>query len=442
MSGPSRARRAMVVSAAVVAAVVVGGVPAPAGVQHSVVVGETPTTATPRVADGTVRAIAQVGSRVFLGGDFTSATSRGSTTAVARRSILAFDAATGVIDAGFAPALDGEVRQIIPGPAGSVYVAGNFRTVNGVSTRVARLNAATGAIVPGWRPASMNGATSTVTLSGSTVYVGGSFTTVGGLARGGLVALDAGTGAVQPWFAVSVAGRHGTGSAVSATGVRRVDVSPDGRQLVVIGNFTSVTDSVGTVDRDQVMLLDVAPGVSVLVDRDWRTLAYTAQCHNWSFSSTVRDVQYSPDGSYFVIVTTGGGRGTNTDGSKGLCDAAARWESAGVGSNVRPTWVGYTGGDSLWSVAVTGAAVYVGGHQRWMNNDHGVTINYASAGAVPRPGVAALDPVSGVPLRWNPGRNPRGAGAYAILATPSTLYVGSDTEWIGNYRYRRERIAA
>ncbi|MGL5859209.1 MAG: hypothetical protein ACRC35_12555, partial [Angustibacter sp.] len=46
------------------------------------------------------------------------------------------------------------------------------------------------------------------------------------------------------------------------------------------------------------------------------------------------------------------------------------------------------------------------------------------------------------PLRWNPGRNPRGAGAYAILATPSTLYVGSDTEWIGNYRYRRERIAA
>ena len=72
----------------------------------------------------------------------------------------------------------------------------------------------------------------------------------------------------------------------------------------------------------------------------------------------------------------------------------------------------YTGQDSLWSVQVTGTAIYVGGHQRWLNNSNG--FDYAGAGAVPRPGVAALDPVSGVPLSWNPGRNPRGDGAWAL----------------------------
>ena len=39
-----------------------------------------------------------------------------------------------------------------------------------------------------------------------------------------------------------------------------------------------------------------------------------------------------------------------------------------TGSGLEPTWADYTGGDSLTAVAVTGRAIYVGGHQRWMNN--------------------------------------------------------------------------
>ena len=99
----------------------------------------------------------------------------------------------------------------------------------------------------------------------------------------------------------------------------------------------------------------------------------------------------------------------------------------------------YTGNDSFWSVAVTGTAIYLGGHARWINNPNGS--DSPGAGAVARPGIVALDPASGLPLSWNPGRNPRGAGAYALLATAQGLWVGSDTNYIGNYKYKHDEIA-
>ena len=147
----------------------------------------------------------------------------------------------------------------------------------------------------------------------------------------------------------------------------------------------------------------------------------------------MRDVEISPDGSFFVVAATGGPR------SGTLCDTAARFETYAVGTALTPTWTDTSGGDTLWGVEITRAAVYIGGHDRWMNNPSGS--DRAGQGAVPRPGLSALDPQNGIPLKWNPGRNPRGEAAYEIYETDAGLWVVSDTDWIGDRRYQRPRIA-
>jgi Malectin domain len=401
---------------------------------QSTVVSAVPATNTPDVKNGEVDAIARVGTTTVLGGTFTSVAPHGG-TAVTRTKIVAFNASTGALTS-FNPTITGNVTALAAGPGNTVYVGG-VSNVNGVAMRVALLDLSTGTVVGSWKPAKLNSQTTSLVVAGGRLFVGGNFTLVGKAVQSGLVALDPATGAALPYVNINVAGHHGQGSAVGPVGVKKLDIDPAGTHLVAIGNFTSVTDAGGTSARDQVFRMNLGP-TSATVDTGWNTLQYTAQCFNWAFDSYIRDVQFDPTGSYFVIVATGGS-GSNVDGSNSLCDTAARWETTSSGSNVQPSWVDYTGQDSLWSVAVTGTAVYVGGHQRWLNNSNGY--DYAGAGAVPRPGLAALDPSNGVPLAWNPGRNPRGGGAWSLLATSDGLYVGSDTDWIGNRKYKHQKIA-
>jgi hypothetical protein len=405
------------------------------GITQTSVPAIVPTITTPDVTDGEVETIVKIGNKVIIGGNFTSAAPHGSSTTVPRPNIMAFDATTGAIDNSFVPAVDGEVMALEPGPtANTVYIAGAFSTVNGDTThkKVALLNTTDGSLVGSF---DVQGVTSSVTdlaRFGTRLYLGGNFDSIAGVAHSGLATVNASTGALDPYMNIQLQGNHNwfpgsTGAQAEDGSAQRFDLSPDGTKLAVVGNFKTVD---GT-DHDQVVLINLTgPNAAIA---NWQTNRFDDACASQAFDSWVRDVSFSPDGSYFVVASSGAGFiGT-------LCDSANRWESNATGSLLQPTWIDYTGGDTLHSVAITGPAIYVGGHQRWQNNS--LAGNAAMPGAVGRAGIAALDPLSGLPLKWNPGRNSRGNGARALYATTDGLYIGSDTDYIGNFQYTRKKIA-
>lgn len=387
---------------------------------------EVPSAATPNITGDNVQSIAAVGSRMIIGGPFTTVGT------AARQGLAAFDSTTGAVDSGFNPTVTGSVLRVLPGPVSdTVYVVGNFSVINGTaSKKIALLSTVTGALVPTFTPPAFNGEIDDVKLSNGRLFLGGAFTKVGTVARGGLATLNPTTGAFDPFLGVTLTEHHnntGTG-AQAAVAATNIDVSPDGTKMAVIGNFRKADG----LDRVQAVLIDLT-GPTAVVQTSWNTTGYAPLCSNSAFDTYVRGVAFAPDSSYFVITATGGPHGGT------LCDAAARWETGATGTDVQPTWVNQTGGDTLWAVTVTSSAVFIGGHQRWLNNPTGA--DFANGGAVPRPGLAALDPVSGRPLTWNPGRNPRGVAVFSMLATTKGLWITYNTDFIGNRKYKRQKLA-
>src|SRR5581483_4296226 len=391
------------------------------------VVSANPVDNTPNVLDGMVTAIVPMGSRIVVGGTFSQVQQAGSGQPVlTRQGLFSFDPATGVVDPGFHPSLDvtsaagvdRSVQAMAPSPDGhSVFVGGSFGQLNGSAVnKLLKLDATTGALDPNFHVI-VTSAVKDVAVSGSKVYLAGDFTSVDGQSRGGLAAVDATTGALDPGLNVPFT----VPNQGSAPRVETIAVSPDGRTLVAGGNFRSA----GGQSRVQIAMVDLGTSPATLAN--WQTSAFDVQCSEPGFDSQMRDIDMSPDGSYFVTVSTGG------YDRNGLCDAAARWETSARGSGLQPTWVDRSGGDSSTAADVSGAAVYVGGHMRWLNNNrpNGTSVDaQPGPGAVPREGIAALDPRNGLPLAWNPGRD-RGEGAWALVTTPTGLWVGSDTNTIG-----------
>lgn len=401
---------------------------------HEGPVSTTPVSWTPRVLGGKVSAITQVGNVMIAGGNFSEVAPSSGDPVLNRSNVFAFSAVNGAINTSFAPTITGgTVNAVEPGPIpGTVFVGGNFQGINGVTGKVVLLDIETGQVVSSFTPPSMNGAVNDLQLIGDRLYVGGYFKRVASNDHGGLVALDARTGEREAFLQIDLTENHNytglPGQSRAGVGAKSIAVTPQGDAMAVVGNFRKANG----LERRQMALIDLT-GSSAKLREDWKTNRLAPACFSHAFDTYVRDIDVSPDGDYFVLANTGGPNpGT-------LCDTISRWEVTGSGQDVQPTWFDETGGDTLLSATSSGTAVYTGGHQRWMNNLGGR--DYAAAGAVPRAGIGAVDVGNGVPLSWNPGRNPRGVGAEALLVTESGLWVGSDTEWIGNRSYRRPRLA-
>jgi PKD repeat protein len=147
--------------------------------------------------NGVVWSSVTVGNTVYATGSFTQArppgVAVGGTGSVARSNLLAYDITTGNLITSFNHTLSAQGRRIAASPDGSrVYVGGDFTTVDGQTrNHIAAFNTATGALDPNFKPSVNNIVNAISVAQNGTVYMGGSFTFVNGLARTRLAAVSA-----------------------------------------------------------------------------------------------------------------------------------------------------------------------------------------------------------------------------------------------------------
>lgn len=364
----SRLRYAAVALAATVAATA-GTAPATAA---TATVSASPQAATPGF-DDQVRAIAYRGDTIYLGGEFTTATSGGKR--VSRGYVAAVNAATGALTR-WAPAVNGPVTALaVRGDA--IYLGGSFTTVGGAAHRhLAKVDATTGAVDGSFRH-SVSTAPYALTVSSGRLYAGGSFRTADGAARAGVAAYDLGGNALDPHFHPSVDGT-----------VRGIAVS--GGRAYLGGTFHTVDGAGG---HDRLAAVDATTGA---LDTGFAGDAPYAVHHVTVAGDTVYAALGGPGGR-LVAYRPGG----------------------------KPAWTLTTDGD-LSGVVVLDGVVYGGGHF-----DHACTTARVATsngdcldGNERRQKLLATDP-SGHLLGWAPQANSTiGVTALAASASRHALAAG------------------
>jgi len=384
---------------------------------HPRIVQTAPAGFTPHLAGSGVATYAfeQVGSTMYAGGKFQQVQNSGRNTTYSRSNMFAFNATTGTVSS-FAPSFNAPVWAI-RADGSSLFVGGEFTSVNGTARRgIVKISAATGAVDPTFNANLPSGRVTEIRVVSGRVIIGGTFPKR-------LAALSPTTGADTGYLNLGISGSVGTQA--GPTEVYRFAVDPAGTRLVAVGNMTTV----GGQRRYRAFMLTL--GATSGTVHPWYYQPLDRPCRANSLVDYLRDVDFSPDGSYFAMVSTGW---IPRDGEVGitLCDATARFDT-NASWPYNPKWINYTGGDTLHSVAITGAAVYVQGHQRWLDNPYGN--DFAGPGAVSRPGIGAIDPTTGRALAWNPTKT-RAVGGKELYATADGLWVGSDGKYYNSkYHY-------
>lgn len=296
-------------------------------------------------ANNTVFAIDVEGDRVYIAGAFTRVIDPATGMVVVRSRVAAFDAVSGDLIPSFMPAVDGVVHSIDASADGTVYLGGNFTTVNGqAQARLAAVDP-NGDLIGQWSPVVTSGTVRDLTLIDNALFVAGTFSTVNGSVRGGLAKVNTTTGAVAPWKAVPKGGKPWT-----------IAASPYGDNLIVGGAFTTIAG----VARSSLAAVDL----STAAVSAWNPAKVCDGCELY-------DVAVEGDAVYGAVGGPGG--------------RAVRWS--------------LTTGELLWTikcdgnvqaVGVSNGVVYAGGHfGPWF-------------GGQLRGQLAAVDASTGSVLPWSP----------------------------------------
>ena len=404
---------------------------------HTSLMPQTPRTNTPRISSGEIWDIEVVGNRAFVAGTFTSLTNTtGDRATVAQAGLAAFNLDTGLVDTSFRPTFaGGGVSAVEASPDGTrLYAGGTFSSVNGVDQKkVASLNPVTGVPVTGFK-ANANNEVNALAATDSTLYVGGRFTGINGTPQVGLAAVDGARGSLVPGFDNQISGGLGPNGALT---VQQLKLTHDQRTLVVIHTGRKIAGQ----DRYGVGLVDTVTKQLL----PWRTRLWE---DNLQFVGGIQRAyggDVAPDDSYFVVTSGSGGD------RPPINDTAVAFSFEG-GDQREPLWISRAF-DSIYSVAITEVAVYIGGHFQfnespsapdpWPGLDNvgygtgqGLSAYVLGDAVVRRDHLGALDPQTGKSLEWNPGSNSF-EGNKALEATSRGLLTGGDATTQGGYNVGR-----
>lgn len=352
-----------------------------------------------------VYTLARSGGELLVGGDFSDY------GIIDRPRLAAYDLASGALDLGFAPEPDADVFTVKGSAQGdAVFVGGEFTRIGGEAHRnIAKLRLDNGrAISTFTASASAFVKDLAVHPDGRALYVGGGFEQINGVAMPKLAALDPTTGALQADFQLPLTEPTNDGT---EGGVRALALSPDGRTLVVVGNFRRI----GGQDRPLIAQVDVSRSPATVTG--WRTTLFDQPCSR-GWIGWMRDVDIAPDNSAIYVVTSG-------HFYYPACDTVNAFPMQ-PGGDVRPLWTTKIG-DTLESVAATGDAVYIGGHFRYIETETRTQARFQ---------LAALDPQTGAALNWAPNADGF-RGVVALESEPAGLFLGSDGDTVGGVPHGR-----
>ena len=180
-----------------------------------------------------------VGNTVYVGGEFTNARPFGSPSGVntvARSNMLAYNLTTGALDTSFAPTFNGTIKDMAVTPDKTkMVVVGPFTTVSGQTRNRAVVfnlpanGSPSGISISNTVVPNINGMTTSVSASNTQIWFGGWFSAINSDARNRVGAVSATNGSLLPVKIIVDDGQLNT-----------LVLSPDGSQVVLGGNFSTV----------------------------------------------------------------------------------------------------------------------------------------------------------------------------------------------------------
>ena len=225
------------------------------------------------------------------------------------------------------PAADGQ----------SVYVAGSFTSAAGQSMpgRIFKINVTTGVIDPTFVAPTISGDIRDLELVGNHLFVAGKMTHFNGIPQKALGTLYADTGKRDPYFNALLAGLHRPEVAGAVTDVLQISVNKQNTQLMAVGNFTTVDGQA----RSQIAKFDIGNAGAPATHRPPASRrgrpTSSPRAAPSKFDTYMTDVEYSPDGSYFIVSTTGAWGGSRSNSGTIGCDGVFRFESGTSASRRR-----------------------------------------------------------------------------------------------------------